>query len=116
MRKTAWQYHLEARRAKHPEILAALKIGLYKDKEIGKKFGMTKQAMGYFRKKFGLPIGKQGRPVAGQLPRHDEIVADIKSGMLCTKVAIKYGMPIHSVYYYREKYGLPARKRGPEKK
>ena len=116
MRKTRWQMHLEVRRAQHPEILAALKSGLYKDKEIAKQYGMTHQAMGYFREKFGLPLGERGRPVEAPLPRHDEIVADIKSGMFCTKVAKKYDMPVHAVYYFREKYGLQARQRGPKKK
>ena len=58
MKIKTWKQLLKERRARHPKILADINSGLMTNDEIGKKYVITKQAITYLKKRYGIELGR----------------------------------------------------------
>ena len=58
MKTKTWTKHLKERRARHPKILADIISGTMNSAEIGKKYDITKQAITFLKKKYGIALGR----------------------------------------------------------
>jgi len=73
--------------------LIALQKRLRTDEAIGKKFGITRQAVHQMRKKFGIESS-----TAKNKERNKKIVAQYKSGKTGLALADKFGLSISQTY------------------
>lgn len=58
MKTKTWKQYRKERRARHPKILADINSGLMTNDEIGKKYDITKQAITYLKKEYGIALGR----------------------------------------------------------
>ena len=75
-----------------PELIN-LQKALKTDEEIGKKLGVTRQAIHQLRKKYGIDSRYTENP-----DRNKKIIALHKSGMPATEIAIKMGLSPQRVF------------------
>lgn len=73
--------------------LIALQKKLTTDAAIGKKFGVTRQAIHQLRKKFGIDSSYAGNP-----DRNKKIAALYKKGTAGTAIAKKFGLSVSQAY------------------
>jgi len=73
--------------------LVALQKKLTTDEAIGKKFGITRQAIHHLRKKYGIASSFAKNPV-----RNASIVSLYKKGKPGTSLAKKFGLSVSQTY------------------
>ena len=73
--------------------LIKLQKSLKTDREIGAKFGITRQAVFQIRKKYGI-----ASVIAKNAERNEKIVKAYKSGTSGTAIAKKFGLSISQAY------------------
>jgi len=93
--------------------LIQLQKTLKTDEKIGKKFGITRQAVHQLRRKYGIPSN-----LAKNADRNAKILKTFKSGLSGTAVAKKFGLSISQTYRVineSKKTGKKAKKTGKRK-
>jgi DNA invertase Pin-like site-specific DNA recombinase len=88
--------------------LVKLQKSLKTDEAIGKKFGITRQAVHQLRKKYGIPSN-----LVKNDERNEKIVALYKKGNSGITIAEKTGLSISQTYRIINNYGKkkPAKKK-----
>ena len=75
------------------------------DQAIGKKFGITRQAIHQLRKKYGIDSSYAGNPA-----RNSKIIALYKKGTSGTSIAKKLGLSVSQAYRIINNVGFGAAK------
>ena len=91
--------------------LIKLQKKLTTDEAIGKKFGITRQAVHQIRKKYGIKSNYADNP-----ERNAKIVALYKKGTAGTAIAKKHDLSISQTYRIINDAGAGRRTKGPGKK
>ena len=93
-RSNATLFHEEPRMAKISKSeMARLQKILKTDAAIGKKFGITRQAVHQLRRKYGIESN-----TAKNVERNKKILSLNKGGKTGTQIAQKYGLSISQTY------------------